>query len=188
MTDTRYRCPAALDGLTMADPAINQCPYDYYARMHADAVRLIGLGKAYVCHLSLEEMRAHRGDLVTPGTALPTPWAKAAYDAKDTAFQKQRGALNDQIAAAMRANAPAAEVDRLKSELETLSLRNAEELGADLDRSPLAGTVGAFEGAGYASKGLYRPSLDCIMFSKGRKPFCAICTRALQQMIDYYGE
>ncbi len=127
-------------------------------------------------------------DLIKPGTPLPTPWAKPEYDAKDTAFQKRRGDLNDRIAAAMRAQAPASEVDALKAELETLSLRNAEELGADLDRSPLAGTVGAFEGAGYASKGLYRPSLDCIMFSKGRKPFCAVCTRALQQMIDYYGE
>ena len=45
---------------------------DYFGRMHADAVRLVELGKAYVCHLSLEEMRAHRGDLVTPGK--PSPW------------------------------------------------------------------------------------------------------------------
>ena len=30
-------CPASLRGLTMADPAINACPYHYYARMHAEA-------------------------------------------------------------------------------------------------------------------------------------------------------
>jgi cytochrome P450 len=37
VTDPRYACPAALRGMTMADPAINECPYDYYARMHAEA-------------------------------------------------------------------------------------------------------------------------------------------------------
>ncbi len=37
MNDTTYACPAALQGLTMADPAVNACPYDYYGRMHAEA-------------------------------------------------------------------------------------------------------------------------------------------------------
>ena len=32
-----YACPASLKGMTMADPAINENPYDYYARMHSDA-------------------------------------------------------------------------------------------------------------------------------------------------------
>ena len=39
------------------------------------------------------------------------------------------------------------------------------------------GMVGAFEGAGYVSTGMYRPMLDCIMFSKGTKPFCT-CLRS----------
>jgi len=46
--------------------------------------------------------------------------------------------------------------------------------------------VGAFEGAGYAAKGLYRPSLDCQMFSKGDQPFDPVCRRALQRVIDFY--
>jgi cytochrome P450 len=37
VTATRYDCPASLVGMTMADPAINECPYDYYARMHTEA-------------------------------------------------------------------------------------------------------------------------------------------------------
>lgn len=37
MPENTYRCPAALIGMTMADPAINECPYEYYARMHAEA-------------------------------------------------------------------------------------------------------------------------------------------------------
>ena len=44
-------------------------------------------------------------------------------------------------------------------------------------RARFAGKVGAFEGAGYAAEGLYRPQLDCIMFTKGSKPFCPVCER-----------
>jgi len=45
---------------------------DYFGRMHADAIRLIEMGKAYVCHLTLDQMREYRGDLVTPGKPSPT--------------------------------------------------------------------------------------------------------------------
>jgi hypothetical protein len=48
--------------------------------------------------------------------------------------------------------------------------------------------VGAFEGAGYASKGIYRPMLDCIMFSKGKKPFCKICEESIKRVINFYSE
>ncbi|MBM4397185.1 MAG: peptidase M64, partial [Deltaproteobacteria bacterium] len=37
------------------------------------------------------------------------------------------------------------------------------------DATRFGGAVGAFEGAGYAAKGLYRPSLDCKMFSQGNQ-------------------
>lgn len=37
MTRIEYACPASLKDMTMADPAINACPYDYYAKMHAEA-------------------------------------------------------------------------------------------------------------------------------------------------------
>jgi len=46
--------------------------------------------------------------------------------------------------------------------------------------------IGAFEGAGYASKGLYRPSYDCTMKSVSVDNFCAVCKRAINRMIDYY--
>ncbi len=45
------------------------------------------------------------------------------------------------------------------------------------------GKVGAFEGAGYVAKGLYRPSLDCIMRLKGWVPFCKVCAAAIERMI-----
>ncbi|MFH1177356.1 MAG: M64 family metallopeptidase, partial [Acidobacteriota bacterium] len=38
------------------------------------------------------------------------------------------------------------------------------------------------------AKGLYRPALDCIMFTKGPKPFCPVCERAIERVIAHYGE
>jgi hypothetical protein len=127
-------------------------------------------------------------DLLTPGAAVPTPWEKSGYDEKDLPYQKVRERLNAKIAAASRAKAPVAEVERLKAESEGLSQEHAKEMDAFLEKSRFNGTVGAFEGAGYSSKGLYRSSLDCIMFSKGTKPFCPVCQKAIRSVIDYYGE
>ncbi|UCG53103.1 MAG: peptidase [Candidatus Latescibacterota bacterium] len=49
-----------------------------------------------------------------------------------------------------------------------------------------ADKVGAFEGAGYSAKGLYRPAKDCKMFSKGNRRFCPVCERAVVRMIEFY--
>jgi hypothetical protein len=48
--------------------------------------------------------------------------------------------------------------------------------------------VGVFEGAGYSAKGLFRPALDCKMFSKKRKDFCAVCMAAVEEMLSFYME
>jgi hypothetical protein len=50
---------------------------------------------------------------------------------------------------------------------------------------PYAGRVGAFEGAGYETRGLYRPEIDCIMFTR-TSAFCRVCQRAINRMIDTY--
>jgi hypothetical protein len=46
--------------------------------------------------------------------------------------------------------------------------------------------VGAFEGAGYEAKGLYRPQADCIMFTRNPVGFCQICRRAISRVVDLY--
>lgn len=48
--------------------------------------------------------------------------------------------------------------------------------------------VGLFEGAGYAAKDLYRPMMDCKMFSKGSVDFCPVCKAAIKKMIELYIE
>jgi hypothetical protein len=46
--------------------------------------------------------------------------------------------------------------------------------------------AGAFEGAGYEPKGLYRPEIDCIMFTRDKVGFCRVCRRAIERIIDLY--
>ncbi len=51
-----------------------------------------------------------------------------------------------------------------------------------------ANRVGAFEGAGYEAKGLYRPEADCIMFTRDEVGFCDVCARAIRRVIDMYSK
>jgi len=44
---------------------------DYFDKLHSWAVQLIKAGKAFVCDLSFEEMKAHRGNLIEPGKNSP---------------------------------------------------------------------------------------------------------------------
>jgi hypothetical protein len=46
--------------------------------------------------------------------------------------------------------------------------------------------VGAFEGANYAPLGTYRPQTDCVMFARNKVPFCAVCRRGIESVIDLY--
>jgi hypothetical protein len=127
-------------------------------------------------------------DLTTEGVEMPTPWNKAEYDAMDKKYQGIRGQTNDRIAQMMRDGADEAEIEELKAEGERLSLEHQQAVDAWVTANAAYGMVGAFEGAGYMSEGLFRSQLDCIMFTKGIKPFCAACTRGIVEVIERYGE
>ncbi len=49
-----------------------------------------------------------------------------------------------------------------------------------------AGKVGAFEGAGYEARGLYRPEAECIMGARTVIDFCRVCQRAISRIIDLH--
>lgn len=49
-------------------------------------------------------------------------------------------------------------------------------------------TIGAFEGAGYLKKGIYRPAMDCSMRSVRNDYFCAVCRDAITKMILFYAQ
>ena len=46
--------------------------------------------------------------------------------------------------------------------------------------------VGLFEGAGYQSKGVWRPAEDCRMRTNEAPAFCPVCQQAIEEMIQYH--
>jgi hypothetical protein len=80
-------------------------------------------------------------------------------------------------ARSLKKNAPDYEAKRASA---------ATSVSQFLERHALKNIVGAFEGAGYASNGLYRPTVDCRMFSKSLIDFDPVCSRAINRMIDLY--
>jgi hypothetical protein len=113
-------------------------------------------------------------DLVTPGTPLPTPWAKEEFEKHSREVQERRRAIRQR-------NAPESEMDALFREQRQWDERFLGSL-------PHADAVGAFEGAMYEARGLYRPEADCIMFTRDRVGFCRVCRRAIGQVIDLYSK
>jgi hypothetical protein len=111
-------------------------------------------------------------DLVDKDVPLPTPWDKEPFEAHQREYQAERRKLRN-------ANVPETQMDELfrrEQEWET------RFLGAQKH----AGKVGAFEGASYEAKGLYRPQADCIMFTRDEVGFCRVCRRAIETVMDQY--
>jgi hypothetical protein len=111
-------------------------------------------------------------DLVEPGTPLPTPWDKEAFEKKSREIQATRRDLR-------AINAP-------EREMNALFTREMEWATRFLGDMAHAHKVGAFEGAAYESTGLYRPEADCIMFTRDQVGFCRVCQRAIARIIDMY--
>ncbi len=54
------------------------------------------------------------------------------------------------------------------------------------DNNMYAHAIGAFEGAGYSLKGVFRPTHDCRMRTNENPEFCPVCQRAIRRLIDFY--
>jgi hypothetical protein len=111
-------------------------------------------------------------DLVTPGTPLPTPWNKQDFEKHSAGIQERRREIRQR-------KAPEEEMDALFREQQNFE----EKFLAAMKHGQ---AVGAFEGAGYEAKGLYRPQADCIMFTRDPVGFCQVCRRAISRVIDMY--
>jgi hypothetical protein len=110
--------------------------------------------------------------LMDEDTPLPTPWKQAAYDSIAVLYQQNRRKLIDDGASV--------------SEMEDLSDYYDNSRLSIIKFQEYYGKVGAFEGGGYLAKGLYRPEVDCIMFSRNRSNFCKVCSEAIEKTIDWY--
>jgi hypothetical protein len=108
-------------------------------------------------------------ELVVTGTPVPTPWNKEEFDKTGYSIQKER----DSLRAAM---VP-------ESVMEELFTRQMNKENEYFAKEKYRESVGAFEGAGYLSKGLYRPQVDCIMYTR-HLVFCKVCSRSVEMVID----
>lgn len=111
-------------------------------------------------------------DLVAVDTPLPTPWGQAHFDEVDLAYQKRR-------AESLAAHASEEQMEALFREVKSTT-------GPLLAKESFANKIGAFEGASYQAKGLYRPETDCIMFTRNPTHFCKVCERAIDRAIDCF--
>jgi hypothetical protein len=111
-------------------------------------------------------------DLVKRGTPVPTPWPKDEFEARQREFQARRKEIRAQ--------------NRPESEMSAL-FREEQAYTTQLFRSArYAHSTGAFRGANYDARAYYRSQLDCVMFTRNEVPFCRVCQRALEQVIDLY--
>jgi hypothetical protein len=120
----------------------------------------------------LEPSQLKWKDLATVGTPLPTPWPKEEFESYTKAIQQRRRAIRA--------------ADRPEAEMDALFLEEEKHDTALLNEGPHAHKVGAFEGANYEARGYFRPQADCIMFTRDNVPFCAVCRRAIDRIIDLY--
>ncbi len=102
---------------------------------------------------------------VLPSTPIPTPWNKSAYDS----IEALRGKL-----------------DRLAPDYYEKREPLYQAAQNVLKTAQYKGTVGTFEGGGYVSKGIYRPAVDCRMFSLSLIDFDPVCSAAIHRVIDTY--
>ncbi|MFA6437683.1 MAG: M64 family metallopeptidase [Bacteriovoracaceae bacterium] len=102
---------------------------------------------------------------VDVSTPIPTPWNKTAYDS----LEALRGKL-----------------DRLAPDYYSKREPLYQACQSIVKNAEYKGNVGTFEGGGYVSKGIYRPAVDCRMFSLSLVGFDPVCSAAIEKVIDSY--
>jgi len=126
-------------------------------------------------------------DLLAPGIGVPTEYGKEAIEALQAERRKNGQAKAKDIEDAKTRNASAKDIKRIEEKYRkaeaglNTKIESVRKKYADLEDK-----VGVFEGAGYASKGLYRPMIYCLMISSPKGEFCRVCQRAIARMIDFY--
>lgn len=123
---------------------------------------------------------------LSEGIEIPTPWEKEEFDKFSYEWLKERNRLNSFISELKRNRAPENEIKAAEEEYAMKDKKQSEKVDKYLTSSKFWNKVGAFEGGGYQPKGIYRPMIDCIMFSKGDKPFCKVCDEAIKEVIGSY--
>lgn len=126
-------------------------------------------------------------DLVSPDVKIPTEYGKEDIEKLQAERRANFQEMNKALEEARKKNLKEAEIKKLQAGFQAKDKAIQEKIRAVREKyKNLEDKVGAFEGAGYSAKGLYRPMMYCLMISSPKMEFCRVCQRAIQQMIDYY--
>ena len=125
-------------------------------------------------------------EYLSEGIEIPTPWEKEEFDKFSYEWLKERNRLNSFVSELKRNRAPESEIKTAEEEYAMKDKKQSEKVDKYLMSSKYWNKVGAFEGGGYQPQGIYRPMSDCIMFSKGDKPFCKVCEESIKEVIGSY--
>ncbi len=128
-------------------------------------------------------------DLVSPGVKIPTEYGKEEIEKLQAERRANLEEMTKAVEEAKKKNWNEAEIKKIQKKYQDKDKTIQARIQEVRDRyKDLENKVGAFEGAGYASKGLYRPMMFCLMISSPKMEFCKVCQQAIQQMIDYYSQ
>jgi hypothetical protein len=127
-------------------------------------------------------------NLVTPGIAIPTPWGQEHYDSLNVEMSKLGKEQKDKIKTMKEAGTAESEIDTVRNGYSRRIQDLQKELRDFMMNNPMRGKVGAFQGAGYSAKGLYRPTINSLMnqFNEQDKSYYAVNEHAIIRMIEFY--
>jgi hypothetical protein len=129
-------------------------------------------------------------DLISPGITIPTDWGKPVFDSLNHALSLLTKDKTDALQVLKKSDASSGAISDTENSYDNRILSLRAQIDSFLFTHPLKGKIGAFEGAGYQSEGLYRPTVNSMMhrFDPGRRSFEAVNERAIRKMIDFYTE
>jgi hypothetical protein len=123
-------------------------------------------------------------NLIDEEVRIPTFWNKERYDSLTVERQKRAAEYRRRLSDLRANKASEAEIEKL----ENRSRKMDEAYRLELKKMISDDKIGAYEGAGYLSKGMYRSQLNCIMRSSDAEGYCRVCTQRIVEMIRYYSE
>lgn len=129
-------------------------------------------------------------DMVSPGIEIPTEWGKAFFDSLNHSMALLAMEKADTLKKLRNSGTEPEIIKNIESIYndKLYSLRSAAD--SFLFNHPLNGKIGAFEGAGYQSEGLYRPTVNSMMhrFDLNQRSFGKVNEKAIIEMINSYTE
>lgn len=127
-------------------------------------------------------------DLVSPGLEIPTEWNKMVYDSLSHSISVIATEKKEKIKELSDSGAAPIEIKEMEDAYnEKISMLHLE-INNFIFNHPLKDKIGVFEGAGYKSEGLYRPTVNSLMlrFDENNITYGKVNERAIIKMIGYY--